>query len=290
MKPHSLHEFPVSAVDGAELHVEGAAGDRTVLVLHGLGYASWAAEPLRRALGDGFGVWSLDNRGTGRSAPGTESFSIDLLAADAALVAEALGGPVHVVGYSMGGYIAQILAATRPDLVASLVLMSTSGGGAQAVPVPEATRRAWLSAAGLAPEDYARATMPLSFRDGWTAEHAAEYEAVIGARLRHPTSPQVWREQYEACERFLANGYDVGGLTAPALVLHGSADRVVPVQNGRALAAAIPAVRYREIPAAGHLLHIEEPELVAAELSEFFTDQYHHQHRKEGDNDAVNRS
>ena len=270
----AMQEVSILSQDGTLLHLEGSPGGTPVLVLHGLGYASWAALPLRRhlaGLSPDLGIWSLDNRGTGGSDRGSRRSSVELLAADAALAAERLGGGVHVVGYSMGGYIAQVLAARRPDLVASVVLMSTSGGGAHAVPLPESTRRAWLEAASGPPDEYARRTMPLSFRPGWPEDHPKEYQAVLEARLRRPTPAEVWREQYEECEKYLLAGCDIERLTAPALVLHGGADRVLPVENGRALANALPAAVYQEYPAAGHLLHIEEPARVAADLSHFFS-------------------
>ncbi len=271
MSVRELTWVRVRTPDNAVLHIEGSRTGRSVLLLHGLGYASWAADPLRLALDDQLALWSLDNRGTGRSTRGSEGLSIELLAHDAALAIEALGRPAVVVGYSMGGYVAQLLALSRPDLVSRLVLVGTSPGGKGAVPVPDNTRRVWLDAADRTPEQYARRTMPLSFKDGWPQSHPDEYESVIQARLAFPTSPGIWREQYEACERFLHAGASTARLTMPTLVLHGGADRVLPSANGRALASLLPSARYREVPDAGHLLHLEEPETVAAEIRQFLS-------------------
>src|SRR5215218_3762477 len=264
MSVRELSRIQVRTADDAVLHLEGSRTGHGVLLLHGLGYASWAAQQLRLALDEELALWSLDNRGTGRSTRGRRELSIELLADDAAVAIEALGRSAIVVGYSMGGYIAQLLALSRPELVSRLILVGTSPGGAGAVPVPDHTRKVWLDAADETPEQYARRTMPLSFRDGWPESHQDEYENVIQARLTYPTPSEIWREQYHACERFLQTGARTAQLSIPTLVLHGGADRVLPPANGRAIASLIPTARYRELPGAGHLLHLEEPDIVAA--------------------------
>ncbi|SDY51906.1 alpha/beta fold hydrolase [Herbiconiux ginsengi] len=275
MSVRELTRIRVRTADDAVLHLEGSRTGRDVLLLHGLGYASWAAKHVRLALDEELALWSLDNRGTGRSTRGRGDLSIDLLADDAALAIEALGRPAIVVGYSMGGYIAQLLALSRPDLVGQLILVGTSPGGAGAVPVPDRTRRFWLDAVDQTPEQYARRTMPLSFRDGWPQSHPDEYENVIQARLTYPTPSEIWREQYQACERFLQTGARTAQIAIPTLILHGGADRVLPPANGRAIASMLPTARYRELPGAGHLLHLEEPDTVAGEILRFVSPPFH---------------
>jgi pimeloyl-ACP methyl ester carboxylesterase len=143
------------------------------------------------------------------------------------------------------------------------------------VPVPAQTLKVWLDAADQTPEEYARRTMPLSFRDGWPQSHPEEYEDVIRARLTYPTSIEIWREQYHACEGFLQTGARTAELSVPTLVIHGGADRVLPPANGRAIARMLPTAPYRELPGAGHLLHLEQPEVVAAEVRRFVSPLIH---------------
>jgi 3-oxoadipate enol-lactonase len=264
-----------STADGAVLHLEGQASAHPALILHGLGYASWAATDLREHLAPHVGLWSLDHRGTGRSSRGVAPISIGQLAADAVRVLEQIGTTVPVIGYSMGGYVAQLLALTRPDLVSGLVLIATSAGGVTATPVPAPTAAAWAEAADLQPDEYAARTMPLSFRVGWPDAHADHYQRVLDARLHHPTMQSVWREQYSACEHFLGTGYDPSSLAIPVLILHGTDDRVVPVENGRALRRLLPQSRYHEVDHAGHLLHIEQADLVASDILQFLFATHH---------------
>lgn len=266
----TLRTRSIRADDGTRLHLEGA-GEPAGLMLHGLGYASWEAEGLRERLGDGAGLWSLDNRGTGRSGELRGACSIRGLADDAARAVDELGGPLILIGHSMGGYIAQTLALSRPDAVAALVLIGTSAGGPGIMPVPTATTDVWQAAAGLSPEAYARRTMPLSLSAGWPDRHPEQFERLLAARLAHPTPQRTWRAQFAACQEFLAAGIDARRVAAPTLVIHGAADRVVPVENGRALAERIPGSRYREVPNAGHVVHLEQPRLVADEIAAFVT-------------------
>ncbi len=186
--------------------------------------------------------------------------SIRQMADDAARVLVARKAtPAHVVGISMGGYIAQTLALARPELVRSLVLLGTSCGGPDALPVPEDTLRQWLANAGRPPEEYARATMHLSFSPGWSDRNPERYEELLRARLEYPTPPEAWRAQYAAAEEFLADGVDAEQIAVPTLVLHGDQDRVVPIENGRALARRVPGARFGSLSGCGHVAQLENP-------------------------------
>ena len=123
------------------------------------------------------------------------------VADDAACAVDALGGPLVIIGHSMGGYIAQQLALAHPEAVRALVLIATSPGGPDAEPVPSSTVDVWTEASGLPPAQYARITMPLSFRAGWTDVHPAEFELLLDRRLEFPTGQDAWRDQFAACRR-----------------------------------------------------------------------------------------
>lgn len=263
----------IQTADNVRLHLEGSGKPR-ILMVHGLGYASWEAQKLRASLGREFGLWSLDNRGTGRSEGTNSPVSIAELSADAALAIESLGGPLTVLGHSMGGYIAQTLAQSRPELVHGLILIGTSSGGSGAEPVPQSTLDAWTRASGLSPAEYARLTMPLSFSENWPTQHPDEFERILNERALYPTDATMWRNQFDAAQRFLTTGIACN-FGSPTLIVHGSADRVVPVANGRRLACQWPDADYHEISGVGHLPHLEEPEMIADLVSTFLTKHAH---------------
>lgn len=270
----SVDYSTVRTPGGLALHVQRVGVGPTVLLIHGLGYAAWAGVPLRNHLvGAGYRFLTFDNRGTGHSDQPAGPYTIAELASDAGAVIEENGrAPVHVIGYSMGGYIAQQLAVDHPSLVRSLTLIATRAGGPGARDVPETTRRAWEAALGGTPEEFVRATMPLSFRPGWTESHPESFEALLRARLEAATPSHAWKAQYDASAQHLHRGLDVTGIPAPALVLHGTNDRVVPHANGALLARQLPNARFRSLEGAGHLSWIEDPSTVAAEIVHFLSE------------------
>ena len=261
----------VRAGDGRALHAEVTGDGATVLLIQGLGYATWAWAPYVPTLAEHFRVIAFDNRGAGRSDKPDEPYSIELLAEDAHAVIEQLGTkPAHVTGISMGGYIALTLARLHPEEVASLALISTTCGGSRAAPVPDSTLAAWAAASALDPPSFARTTMPISFAPGWTDEHPDAFEELLAARLAYPTPAYAWRRQFDACEEFLARGVDPSSVTQPTLVVHGTADRVVPYRNAEVLADGISGAELLRLEGAGHLALLERPAEISAALLRFF--------------------
>ena len=113
--------------------------------------------------------------------------------------------------------------------------------------------------------------MPLSFRPGWTDEHPDEFESLLADRLEYPTPPECWRAQYDACLDWAARVTPVEEIAAPALVVHGDADRVVPYENGVELARRIAGSRFEAFSGAGHLLFLESPERLNPMVASFLT-------------------
>jgi 3-oxoadipate enol-lactonase len=262
----------VRTADGAELHAEVTGDGPTLLLIQGLGYATWGWARTVPRLAGGFRVIAFDNRGAGRSDKPDEPYSVELLADDALAAIDALGErPAHVAGFSLGGYVALTLAQRYPDAVASLVLLGTTCGGPGSVGVPAATLAAWLGAAGLEPAAYARATMPLSFAPGWTDQHPAEFEELLAARLEYPTPPFAWQRQFEAAEQFLERGIDPASVAHRVLVIHGTEDRVVPYANAELLASRIPRCELVRLAGAGHLALLERPAEVNEALVGFLS-------------------
>jgi 3-oxoadipate enol-lactonase len=249
------------AVPDGELYVEERGSGFPLLLIQGLGYAVWAWRRQLPELSRRRRTIAFDNRGAGRSFKPPGPYSIEQLADDAGALLDALGVErSHVLGLSMGGYISQMLALRRPDLVRSLVLAGTGPGAPTHTPIPEGTLSEWLAHAHLPPEQYARRTMHLSFAPGWADAHADEYEELLAARLEYPTPPECWQAQYDACVRFAENGIPVERIEVPVRIIHGDADRVVPVENGRALARRLPRAELVVLPGAGHLALMEDPE------------------------------
>lgn len=257
-------------VEGSSLAVH-EIGEGDPVVFHpGLGYASWCWRKLIPLIATRYLTVSIDPRGAGLSDQPAGPYTIDRLAADVAGLLDGLGLPsAHLIGHSMGGYVVQALTTSRPEMVRSMILLATSPGGPGSDPVPEETRTAWKRAAHLPAEEFARRTFQYSFRPGWPQQFPQSYEEDLTERLRHPTIPGRWRDQYAACEAFLREGIPSASVSKPSLIIHGAHDRVVPVANAYLLAERIPHARLHVLQGVGHNLMLEEPDHLAALILDF---------------------
>jgi len=250
-----------------KLYTEEHGDGHPLLLITGLGYAIWSWQRQIPTWSKRFRLVAVENRGTGRSPKPSGPYSIEEMADDAAEALE--GRRAHVAGFSMGGYIGQTLALGHPELVEKLVLVCTGTGGPDYRPTAAETITAWEANADKTPAEFARASMPLSFRPGWTDEHPEEFEQLLRDRLEFPTPPECWRAQYDACRRFVEETTPVEEITAPTLVAHGDADRIVPYENGVELARRIPGAEFAPFPGGGHLIFLESPEEFNRTVAEF---------------------
>jgi 3-oxoadipate enol-lactonase len=209
---------------------------------------------------------AFDNRGTGLLAAEPARDSIAGLAEDALAHVD---DPADLVGLSMGGYVALTIALSRPEAVRSLVLAGSGAGGPNRVPRPPHVAAAFTAALGLPHEQFGRRTMPFTFASGWTEANPERFEAILAARLEHPTPYATIEAHAAACYAFYAAGCEAERVEQPALVVHGAEDLIVPVENGRRLAERLPNAEYVELERRGHNLPLEDPERFARLVREF---------------------
>lgn len=202
---------------------------------------------------------AIDHRDIGDSDPFTEPYTTADQADDAAVVLRALGvSQAHVVGISMGGFIALELTLRHPELVERLVLVSTSAGGStHTQPAAEFIGRMLL------PEyrtgevgERAKRTYAAIMAPGYCEAHPDEWERVAENARYKPQTGESYQRQWVACQT-----HDVtdrlGQIAVPTLVIHGDFDPLVPIQNGRHLAAHVPGARFVEYPNTGHIPIVE---------------------------------
>jgi pimeloyl-ACP methyl ester carboxylesterase len=240
-----------------QLYVEEHGEGEPLLLIEGLGQSMWAWREQIPVFAHHYRTITFDTRGTGRSLVPDKVYGIDELARDAADVLD--GRTARVVALSMGGYVALTLALAQPGLVRSLVLVGTGAGGPDRVPRPQDVRDIYAAAVGLPFDEYGRRTMPLTFSPGWTKRNPERFEEILAARLEHPTPERTLDAHLQACYGFYGRGCEVERIDVPALVLHGDADVIVPVENGRMLASRLPNARYVELPGRGHNVPLEDP-------------------------------
>ena len=235
---------------GARIWWEATGIGSPLLIIQGLGYsleASWRLVPelVRRHT-----VIQFDNRGVGRSDVPSGDILIEEMAADAAAVVEAAGlGPVHLVGLSMGGLIAQEMLLTRPELIRSVILGCTSPGGMAAVPCSPAVAAHLADLANLP----AREAAEQSARVVYATPMTADIQADIDVRMAHPTSRAGYFRQLMAIGRYEGTLERLPSVLHPVLVIHGVEDQLVPPANAEILARAIPKSRTHLVIGAGHI-------------------------------------
>jgi pimeloyl-ACP methyl ester carboxylesterase len=235
-----------------------------LLLIQGLGYARWSWEPIVPALAERYRVISFDNRGIGESDKPAGPYTARAMAEDALQVLDEAGaGRAHVLGASLGGMIAQELAVARPGRVDKLVLCCTHPGVGHGFPMPEVTVRLFQEAASLSPDEALRRFVVNALGKD---PPAALVEELYGRRLANPPDPEGWQAQAAAGTTF--PGVD-GEITAPTLLVTGTADNVVDPRNADVLAERIPGARLERLDGLGHLFFWEAPERFVRIVVEF---------------------
>jgi 3-oxoadipate enol-lactonase len=253
--------MPFAKASGATIHynVEGAGKD-TILLLMGLGghATEWGAVFVADLARD-HRVVRMDNRGIDQSQTSVQTWTMSDMANDALAVLDALGvARAHVVGTSMGGMIAQLLAATHARRVAKLVLMATSFGGRDSVPPTDRAAAALGPQPGLSIGEQRRQGLRVLTSDSFADDHAELIDMLVAQRERNPTSGPTFRAQYEAILQS-DRSHVVGQIPTPTLVIHGDIDPLVPPENGRMLSERIPGAQFVLLEGCGHMPHLEQP-------------------------------
>ena len=254
-----MRPMPRATANGIELEYQvfGDPKATPLLLIAGLGaqMLSWDEDFCRLLASRGFRVVRFDNRDVGMSTWMEGEYSLDDMAADAAALLDALGIPAaHIVGASMGGFIAQLVALNHPEHALTLTsIMSGPNGEDQVRPTEEGTAVLMVPAPETREERIAVGLWAkqklMGPDDPFDRDH--EERRIIAAidRAYHPAGFVRQLQAIMAAHGRLAR---LAQLRVPALVIHGEADILVPVDNGRNLAAAIPGARLLEIPGMGH--------------------------------------
>ncbi|MEU8196910.1 alpha/beta fold hydrolase [Microbispora amethystogenes] len=271
---------------GGRLHLRATPeGPReTAVYVHGLaGSATNWTDLMGELAGEVRGV-AVDLPGAGHSPqPPDGDYSVAASATAVVRLVEALGdGPVHLFGHSMGGAVSVRVAATRPDLVRSLTLVSPAlpdlrprYGPARialsAAPSIGELAVRWLSA--LPPERRVLATVSMCYADTGRVHPDRLREAVEELRRRDALPHAVM--SMVGCTRAIVREYfrfgednlwrQAGRVTAPTLVVYGLRDRLIHARMVHRSGRAFRDVRLVTLPHAGHVAQMEYPELVARE-------------------------
>jgi len=192
------------------------------------------------------------------------------MARDAVAVLDAEGiDTAHVFGLSMGGMIAQTIALEHQERVRRLVLAATAPPAPENVP-PAPEVLAQLLAPrdpGLPPGHYMGAIWGAICAPDFPRRRPDVIEALVAGVVAKPTPLEVIMLQLQAIVGF-AGPERLASIATTTLVLHGTEDPLLPVENGRRLGKLVPDARYEELDGVGHLVPWESPERTAELMRE----------------------
>ena len=263
--------MPIARVGDVNLayYVDGSGPP--ILLIMGLGGRGTDWNPgFIAAMAPQFETIRFDNRGTGKSDRPEETYSLDGMADEAVGILDAVGRErAHVVGVSMGGMIAQLVALRHPERVDRLVLLSTHCGGPAITPPTPAAMAVLMGDRSRPPAELVRESMTTITGPGFAARHPEAIDAIVANALAQPTPPATFVRQMQAIMTSDRSAR-IADIRAPTLVVHGADDPLVPYPNGEVLARGIPGARLVTLPGCGHMPMWERPSEVVRAISSFF--------------------
>jgi pimeloyl-ACP methyl ester carboxylesterase len=259
-------------IDGRRYAWRSIGTGPELILLNGYSATAQDWDPtLLGALEEHFDVICPDHRGMGESELGDpNAVTIDAMAEDVERLLDAVGvESAPVVGWSMGGFVAQRLARRAPHRVTALGLMSTDPGGASAVRC-EPEMWAQLTDHSGTPREQATRIIPLLFPPVLVPAIEEAFGEML-ATARASLSPEALEAQQRAMSKWHAEEQPAPDADAASrvLVMSGSEDVVIPPQNQAALARMWPGAEVESYAGGGHAFFALEPHRVAERITDF---------------------
>jgi len=262
--------MPTLKVNGIEIYYEIHGQGKPLVMIMGIRRnAEWWYAQIP-SFSKHFKVIVFDNRGAGRSEMPRMDYSIRLFAEDTAKLMETLNiNSAHLLGISMGGYIAQELAINYPDKIKNMILGCTSCGGERAVLMSQDNMKKFSDIKGLTPKDILRMNMKIYFSDEFIQKYPNKIEEFIDISLRYAQTPEFFERQFAACLKHdTADRLD--RISAPTMILAGDDDPLVPPENSKILKELMPASELYYFKGLRHCFFIEDADRFNQKAIDFF--------------------
>lgn len=257
--------------DGGKLAYRVQGEGRPLLLVMGIGSRAidWT-DDLLGMIGPAHRCIMYDHRGVGLSDAPTGSVTLSSMAQDAMAVLDEVGvDRCDVLGYSMGGMIAQRIALEHAPRVARLALISTTSGSPRDVqPSPEIIQK--LTEQGPSERETMVNAMAAFSAPGIRDRSPGRFDTFIDNALTQPTSLATMMSQFAAVVSDVERHTLLGRIDIPTMVLTGDVDPLVPTGNSSILHDMISGSELVHIENCGHMICIEQPERLAAEIKRFF--------------------
>jgi len=241
-----------------------------VLIMGFAGLGDYWGWNLVNLLAAHFMVILFDNRGLGNTTRGEEAFSITRFAADTAGLMEALSiKKAHVMGWSMGSFIAQELALNFAEKVNRLILYAGSCGGLHAtLPSPHVLKD--MFDISRSPMELTERALELMIPDKWLDENQAFRKGFLAQPLSvYMNNPHEVKEQARAILTWEGSYGRLKDIRQKTLLLTGTEDVMVPPENSDILAEHLPDSRLERIDGGGHGMIYQYPERISRIVIDF---------------------
>ena len=259
-----------ASVNGTSLafNVRGSGPPLVLIMGYRLNSAAWPAEFVE-GLAERFALVLIDNRGTGLSDKPTSGYAISNMADDVIGMMDYLGiTQANVLGYSMGGAIAQELVCHHPERVSSLVLFATLCGGPSAAYAGPNAMRTMSNLEGMTPAEAARRIWAVTYEPGYLAANRDKIERQMRLEIENPTPLHAADLQFQALVDF-DSSKALPDVRARTLIVTGDRDQLIPPRNSEVLAELIPEARLTVLRGHGHRAIWEAPKRCVALVADF---------------------
>ena len=265
--------MPILEVEGADIHYEVHGSGPPLLLISGTACdgAFWKPHQVPDFSRD-HTVIVFDQRGIGKTVTRSDDYSTDRLAADAALLIKRVGlGPAVVIGHSMGGRVAQLVALDHPATVRALVLASTGAGYKAKGGIPP---KICLGIIKLGYERYIREhNIDIGFSKAFAKAHPDRVEQCVDVLLTALPSIEIYLAQVNA-RQWHDTSARLQDIRVPCLItvgddeVHGLSD-TTHVASAKILAKTIPGAKFEVRKDAGHFYFFSHPEEINGVIRKF---------------------
>ena len=231
--------MPYVTVEDVKIYYEvhGPEFGHPLLLLEGWGFDSWMWFRQIPEFSKKYKCIVVDNRGVGKSSKPDYPYEMNMFAKDAIGVLDFLNiKKAHILGISMGGFIAQELAITYPERVITVIIASCSFGGPNAIETSNDT----LARMFAVPTETISKDQAFKMRSSvvaskeWLQANKTLIDQINIWKEQNPQPLKAWLNQAHAVTVFNAEN-KVSSITAPTLIIHGDSDLVVPPKNAELL-------------------------------------------------------
>lgn len=264
--------MPFANIKNFRLYYESNGDGEPLVLISGFASGAWSWFSQTKDLSKDFRVITFDPRGVAHSEiSGETAISIQTIADDINDLLEILNiKKTNLLGASFGGFVAQEFALAYPDKLNKLILACTSYGGAKHVAPSLDVLEAFILTGDLNKSERIRKFFIPVFSSGFYAEQSGTVERVCRLREQNYVSEKIYMQQLQSATTFDAQKR-VSRIRAETLVITGDADIVVPPENSRNLARAIPNARLETIAGGSHMFFIEKSDEFNRIVTDFLT-------------------